>query len=378
MSTIQEAAMKIQSSNVLMTSQHVAVKEQSKSESLKVWIGNRRPDFEKIDAALQAPSRDSVDLSQEARNVASIQNDKGRSVRSRGASADKAEDTDSTSKFINILMELITGRKVKVKTESPQEETVDPEKAAELTQAASQAQAALQPQTTQQQPASTGFGLEYDSRETTLEAESMSFSAQGVVKTADGAQIDFKLQLSMQRVFASEQTTSIRLGDAVQQQDPLVINFDGTAAQLTDTKFSFDLDMDGADEQISFVGPNSGFIALDKNNDGTVNDGSELFGTVSGNGFQDLAAYDQDKNGWIDDNDAVFNQLQVWTKDAAGNDSLTGLKLSGVGALYLGNISTQFDLKTASNESLGTVRASSVYLNENGSVGTLQDVDLTV
>jgi len=136
--------------------------------------------------------------------------------------------------------------------------------------------------------------------------------------------------------------------------------------------------MDGNAEQISFVGPNSGFIALDKNNDGTVNNGSELFGAASGNGFQDLAAFDQDKNGWIDDNDSVFSQLKVWTKDAQGNDSLTSLKSSGVGALYLGNVSTQFDLKTASNQSLGTVRASSVYLKENGSVGTLQDVDLTV
>jgi len=223
--------MKIQSSNVLMTSQHVAAQEQTKSESLKVWIGNRRPDFEKMGATLQTPARDSVDLSQQARNIATSHNDKGRSVRSHGASADKAEETDSTSRFINILMELLTGRKVKIKTVAPQEEAVDPEKAAELTQAASQAQALAQPQTTQQQPTSTGFGLEYDSRETTLEAESMNFSAHGVVKTSDGKQIDFNLQLSMQRVFASEETTSIRLGDAVQQQDPLVINFDGTACE---------------------------------------------------------------------------------------------------------------------------------------------------
>ena len=109
-----------------------------------------------------------------------------------------------------------------------------------------------------------------------------------------------------------------------------------------------------------------------------MNDGSELFGTVSGDGFRDLAAYDQDRNGWIDDNDAVFSQLKAWTKDSAGNDILTGLKASGIGALYLGNVSTQFDLKTTSNESLGTLRASSVYLKENGSVGTIQDLDLTL
>lgn len=365
--------MKVQSSNILMTSQHLALQEQTKTESLKVWIGNKRPDFEGMGATLQPSSRDRVDLSQLAKNAATVNNNNGHAVRSHGAGKDKAEDIDSTTRFINILMELITGRKVKIKTVSPEPEEVDPEKAAALTQAASQASGQSQPQA-----GSAGFGLEYDRRETYLEAESLNFSARGVVRTTDGKQIDFNLELSMQRLFYSEESTSIRLGDAVQQQDPLVINFDGTAAQLTSAKFSFDLNADGAAEQISFVGPNSGFIALDKNGDGRVNDGSELFGTVSGNGFEDLAAYDQDQNGWIDDNDSVFGQLQVWTKDVQGNDLLTSLKGSGVGALYLGNISTQFDFKTANNESLGTLRASSVYLNENGSVGTLQDVDLTV
>jgi hypothetical protein len=359
--------MLVQSSNILMTSQHLAVKEQTKSESLRLWIGDRRPDFEGAEAGRPQPARDRVDLSPQSRNPAQLHDNSNQPVRSR-RKEDAEEQSDPMSRFVSILMELLTGKKIKLKSVEPQGEPVDPQKAAELSAAAQQPQ----------QPARAGFGLEYDSRETYLEAESLSFSAKGVVRTADGKQIDFTLDLSLQRVFYSEQSTSLRLGDAVLQQDPLVINFNGSAAQLTSTKFSFDLDTDGSDEQISFVGPNSGFIALDKNGDGRVNNGSELFGTASGNGFNDLAAYDHDRNGWIDDNDPVFSQLKVWMKDAEGKDSLTGLKIMGVGALYLGDINTQFDFKTAGNESLGTLRASSVYLNENGSVGTLQDVDLTV
>lgn len=371
--------MKIQSSNVQMISQHISVKEENKSESLKVWVGTQRPDFEKMGEGLRLSIRDSVDLSQQARYAANAQGNSHRTVRSRN-DEDTAAESDPVSKFISILLELLTGKKIKLTKISPQAEAIDPQKAAELTQAANEVAASSQSQTTPQQSgAPAGFGLEYDAQQTSLEAEQMSFSARGMVRTTDGKQVDFNLELSMQRVFASEQTTSIRMGDAVlKQQDPLVINFGGTAAQLTDTKFSFDINSDGTAEQLSFVGPNSGFIALDRNNDGSINDGSELFGTVSGNGFQDLAAYDQDKNGWIDDNDPVFSQLKVWTRDAQGNDSLTGLKISGVGALYLGNVSTQFDLKTASNASLGTLKASSVYLKENGEVGTLQDVDLTL
>ena len=45
-------------------------------------------------------------------------------------------------------------------------------------------------------------------------------------------------------------------------------------------------------------------------------------GCLSGDGFQDLAGYDQDGNGWFDENDAVYDKLQVWSKDADGTDRL--------------------------------------------------------
>lgn len=364
--------MRIESSNVLLTSQHVAIKEQNKSESLKVWIGNRRPDFENIAVRFTVQVQDKVDLSPLAK-PAIHDPGKGRIASGAGGPEDII-DTDPVSWLVRILTELITGKKIKITSITPKDDGNNPQKAAELNQAINVTNAQAQPQT----PPRTGFGLEYDSRETYAEAESMDFSAQGMVRTADGKQIQFNLQLSMERAFVSEKSVSIRLGDAVRQQDPLIINFDGSAAQLTDSKFSFDINADGSAEQISFAGANSGFIALDKNNDGTINNGSELFGTSSGNGFQDLSVYDQDKNGWIDENDAVFNQLKLWSKDSQGNDSLAGLKARGIGALYLGATTSPFELKTSSNSSLGTIRSSGLYLNENGSSGTLQQVDLTL
>jgi hypothetical protein len=142
------------------------------------------------------------------------------------------------------------------------------------------------------------------------------------------------------------------------------------------TQFQFDLNSDGTKEQIAFVAPGSGFLALDKNGDGTINNGSELFGPGTGNGFKDLAAYDSDGNGWIDENDAVFNNLRIWTKDSAGNDQLFTLSQKGVGALYLGNVATPFSVKDEQNALLGQVRSTGIFLQENGTVGTLQQVDL--
>lgn len=167
------------------------------------------------------------------------------------------------------------------------------------------------------------------------------------------------------------------VGDAARQKkDPLVINFDATAAQLSDARLAFDLDADGSAERVPFVGPGSAFLALDRNGDGQIGGGGELFGPSTGNGFAELASYDQDRNGWIDENDPVYAQLLAWSKDGSGSDSLTPLKEGGVGAIYLGAAETQFDVKDQRNDAKGQVRSTSVYLREDGSAGTAQQIDL--
>ncbi|PKM45348.1 MAG: hypothetical protein CVV05_08280 [Gammaproteobacteria bacterium HGW-Gammaproteobacteria-1] len=221
-----------------------------------------------------------------------------------------------------------------------------------------------------------GWGAVYEREETTVEQESTRFSAQGVVRTADGREIELSVELNMSREFISHSNLTVRAGDAL--KDPLVINFEGAAAQLTRTTFAFDIDVDGSADQIAFVGPNSGFLALDRNDDGVINDGSELFGALSGNGFADLAAYDEDGNGWIDEGDAIFTRLLVWSRDADGEDRLDGLLLRNVGALYLGQAATPFSLKDEGNALQGVVRASGIYLAEDGGVGTVQQLDLVV
>jgi hypothetical protein len=210
-----------------------------------------------------------------------------------------------------------------------------------------------------------------------MEAEATNFSASGAVTTADGRKIDLSLDLSLQRSFASETDLSILMGDAV-KKDPLVVNFSNGSAQLGETRMSFDIDADGNSDQIATLAAGSGFLALDNNGDGIINDGSELFGTRSGNGFADLAAYDLDGNNWIDENDAVFNDLSVWQNPGDNGGTLVTLKESGVGAIYLGNVSTSFDLTDASNNDLGQVKASGIYLAEAGAVGTIQQLDLAV
>ena len=218
-------------------------------------------------------------------------------------------------------------------------------------------------------------GGQYSAFYSYYEEETTHFDSAGIVKTADGREISFEINLTMSRKFSQTAKELIEFGTP-RLYDPLVINLDGSVPSLTNQTFFFDLDADGTKEEISTLGKGSGFLALDKNNDGTINDGSELFGTASQNGFVDLAAYDEDGNGWIDEADSIFNQLRIWTKDSHGNDILYTLKDSGVGAICLGYEDTEFSLKDSMNNTKGIVQKTGLFLYENGNAGTLSQLDL--
>ena len=214
---------------------------------------------------------------------------------------------------------------------------------------------------------------------THLEYENTTFASTGEVQTSDGRSLSFNVELTLgrslvQRIDSLKEETYTRI-----LTDPLVINMDTNATSISDQKFKFDIDSDGDEDEISFTGKESGFLALDKNEDGKINDGSELFGTKSGDGFKDLSEYDEDKNGWIDENDAIFNKLKVWTNDEEGNDKLLNLKDADVGAIYLGNLDTEFSFKDGMGNTDAVLRKTGIYLKEStGAAGTVAHVDLAL
>lgn len=228
----------------------------------------------------------------------------------------------------------------------------------------------------------TAFGLRYNSNEVIKENETTNFSASGIIKTADGKEIQFQCDLSMQRNFYMDNSTEIFMGASTDRKslcDPLIINFAGTAAELKNTTFAFDLNADGSAENIQELAAGSAFLVLDKNKDGKINNGNEMFGTQSGDGFADLSVYDEDGNGWIDENDSVYNSLGVWNNSAYGG-KIRSLKEAGIGAIYLQNANTEFSIKDkTTNELQGQIRKTGIFLNEkNGNIGTIQHVDLAI
>ncbi len=219
--------------------------------------------------------------------------------------------------------------------------------------------------------------LTYEFKQKIQEKEETKFNASGVVTTEDGRKIEFNVSQLLEREYQQELDLSIQI-TAGELIDPLVINLENEPLQLTDDKFAFDLDVDGEQESISFVAGNSGFLAFDKNGNGQVDDGSELFGALTGDGYAELAKYDQDNNNFIDAGDDIYQHLSLWQKDASGNDSLTSVKDLGIGAFYLGNTQTPFELKDDNNQLQGAVRASSVFIKESGEVGLSHQIDLAV
>ncbi|MHC4884078.1 MAG: hypothetical protein ACYTGH_03235 [Planctomycetota bacterium] len=202
------------------------------------------------------------------------------------------------------------------------------------------------------------------------EEETTTFTANGQVKTADGRSFDLAVDVGMSR----QEARSVEMSMVM---DPLVIQFDGRASELGEVLTDFDLDEDGTHDAFRSLAPGSGWLTCDWNEDGTVSGGSELFGTESGNGFADLAAYDEDGNGWIDEGDAIYDRLSIWHWDREGEDALESVRELELGAFYLGATSTEFRL-VQGGETAGHIRASGIGLKEEGSPFTIQQIDLSM
>jgi len=205
----------------------------------------------------------------------------------------------------------------------------------------------------------------------TSESESCTFAASGNVCLADGSTRDFNVGYHMER---QEESTSVGVGTF---RDPLMLDLGAPENKFGANAIEFDIDADGDTERVKMPTGNTAVLFIDNNRNGKADDGSELFGARSGDGFADLAKLDSDGNGWIDEGDAAFADLKLWQTGEDGKSEVKSLAEAGIGALATQNASTPFTIKN-DGEAVGQQRASSVWLGETSGAGLVRQVDLAI
>ena len=203
----------------------------------------------------------------------------------------------------------------------------------------------------------------------------ISFHSNGNIETTDGRILDFSFNLAFRQ---SELNIRRQVSNGPFLLDPLVLSFADGFNTLASTVFSFDLDGDGQVEEISTLRKGSGFLAIDRNQDGKVNNGYELFGPITGTGFSELKEFDLDGNNWIDENDPVFDELMVWMGAGTADERLITLRESGVGALSLASVDTHINLKDKQGLLLGQITKTGLFIMEDGEIRSLQEVELNL
>ena len=286
------------------------------------------------------------------------------------AAAERQRHADMLARFgpklylLALLVEHLTGQKI---------ELIDP---SELDSSASANQAQAAQQTLVRTPNQPQVAVELDAQSIRYESQTSTFAAQGTVTTDSGREIKIDMQATISREFLATDSLSVR-ARAAAAKDPLVLDLNGPT-RLSTQRLAFDVNADGVAEQVAMPASDSTLLALDRNGNGKIDDGSELFGPQTGNGYSELSALDADANGWIDSSDPSFSQLRLWQPDTAGARSLQTLEQAGVAAIGLQNIATPFSFRDpTTNEELGTLNSSGLFLREDGSTGTVRDIDVS-
>ena len=201
----------------------------------------------------------------------------------------------------------------------------------------------------------------------------------GIALTADNVRANTQLMSIMSSLWR----------DTLAEQGygaPIVLDMNAngkTSVSLTDSHTYFDYAADGLKEHTAWIERGDALLVRDINNDGIINDGSELFGdktkltdgSLATDGYTALAQYDTNSDGVIDKNDTDFSQLKLW-KDANQNGKtdageLVDLSVAGVTSLSLNTSDGSVYTQTTENGNIITNETNYTTLSDTG---TMRDV----
>ena len=165
----------------------------------------------------------------------------------------------------------------------------------------------------------------------------------------------------------------------IESADPLVFDLDGDGIELTSVEdgVMFDIRGSGHTVQTSFVDRDDALLVLDKNGNGVVDGGKELFGDQNGsaNGYAELAKYDENRDGVITPEDSVYERLRLFRDGNRDGKSVRSelytLRSKGIVSIDL----NYRQLDKVYNQG-NAIAQSAQYTREDGGTGGTADVML--
>jgi len=193
---------------------------------------------------------------------------------------------------------------------------------------------------------------------------------------ASGQATAFTVQLEFEFTFSASIT--VEQGQ-VQESDPIVLDLDGDGIELTHHAAGARFDITGTGRQAAtaFVTGGDAFLALDRNGNGKIDSGKELFGDQRGaaNGYEELRKFDTNADGVINALDLDFDQLLLFRDNGNGvtePGELISLADAGIESISL-------DYRNVNRRAAGANRLAQMgaYRRQDGTQGRAADAILS-
>lgn len=195
----------------------------------------------------------------------------------------------------------------------------------------------------------------------------------GELSMADGRTFQWSFALAMR-----EEQFSLRTFTETQLKDPLILSLTGNAVELKPQGSAFDFYGNGEAIQLPDLGEGQYYLMRDLNHNQRLDSGLELFGPQTGQGFSELAALDENQNGFIEASDPQWQSLNLWSRQRG----MQSLQQANIAAISAQSVATSFGLYDGESL-LGRIARSGIFLSEQDltatfGVGLIQQVDLNI
>jgi hypothetical protein len=186
----------------------------------------------------------------------------------------------------------------------------------------------------------------------------------------EGASYQIQLEFSFE--FSAEIT--VEEGE-VRSSDPITFDLDGDGIELTGygNGARFDINADGRTDTTAFVTGGDAFLALDRNGNGKIDNGAELFGDQRGaaNGYEELAKLDSNGDGVIDKQDEAYEDLVLWKDN--GNGKTEEGELVSLAEAGIESISLRYDNVNEKAAGGNRIAQAASFKRTDGSTGRTVD-----